>query len=136
MDRESTEQFIHENFGGILADQPWDDLPEYTVFRHADNHKWFALVATVSYATLAKQNPARFSRLSNLNLSDPVNFINLKSDPDLIEEATKLDGILPAYHMNKRHWLTVLLDGSCEPEKVKHLITLSYRLTSQKRRTS
>lgn len=32
MDRAQTETFIHENFGGILQDWPWDETPDYTVF--------------------------------------------------------------------------------------------------------
>ena len=122
MDRESTERFIHENFGGIAQDWPWENTPEYTVFRHIDNRKWFALIARVKYQTL------------KLDKVGEVDFINLKCDPDLIEEATTHPGILLAYHMNKRHWLTILLDGSCSEVELKSLIDLSYRLTQSKAR--
>ncbi len=40
-------------------------------------------------------------------------------------------GFLPAYHMNKEHWITILLDGSVEREKIKQLIDLSYELTEK-----
>lgn len=69
MNRTETEKFIHENFAGIIQDYPWTDTPEYTVFRHADNRKWFALIASVSYQTLGIDRP------------NIVNFINLKCDP-------------------------------------------------------
>lgn len=129
MDRKSAVKFIHANFGGVIEDSPWQDSPEYTVFRHTDNRKWFALFATVSYATLAKQNPQRFAELTETELHLTVDILNLKSDPDLIEEITKAPGILPAYHMSKRHWLTVLLDGSCPSDQIKDLISMSYNLT-------
>lgn len=119
MNRKQTESFIHENFAGIIQDYPWEDTPEYTVFRHADNRKWFALVADVKYQTLGLDKPGI------------VNFINLKCDPDLVEEVVAHPGILPAYHMNKRHWITVLLDGSCAESELKSLIDLSYRLTAK-----
>lgn len=122
MDRSSTEAFIHANFGGISQDYPWEDLPEYTVFRHQDNHKWFALVARVKYRTL------------KIDRDGEVDFINLKSDPDLIEGLTKEPGVLPAYHMNKRHWLTLLLDGSCDAEHLRALIAVSYQLTAKRHR--
>lgn len=120
MNRAETEQFILENFGGIIQDWPWEDTPEYTVFRHADNRKWFALIANVKCQTLGIDRPGN------------IDFINLKSDPDLLEDLLHEPGILPAYHMNKRHWLTIPLDGSCTDDKVKNLIALSYELTGQR----
>ncbi len=117
MNRTQTETFIHENFGGIAQDWPWEDTPEYTVFRHAGSRKWFALIANVKYQTLGIDSPGN------------VDFINLKCDPDLIETLVHEPGILPAYHMNKRHWVTLLLDDTCDADKIKSLIDLSYRLT-------
>lgn len=119
MNRLEVEKFIHQNFGGIAQDYPWADSPEYTVFRHADNHKWFALIMTVQYATI------------KVNQTGTVDILNLKSDPDLIDDLIKTPGILPAYHMNKRHWVTVLLDGTCLADRVKTLVDLSYQLTAK-----
>lgn len=123
MNRTAAETFIHENFGGIVQDWPWPETPEYAIFRHADNRKWFALFMTLPGTTLG------------LALPDPVDALNLKSDPDLIDELRHTPGILPAYHMNKRHWLTVLLDGSCPDDRLCSLIALSYRLTAARPRT-
>lgn len=117
MNRTQTETFIQENFAGILQDCPWEDTPDYTVFRHANNRKWFALIANAKYQTLG------------LDQSGNVDFINLKCDPDLLEDLLRQPGILPAYHMNKRHWLTIPLDNSCPANQIKNLIDLSYRLT-------
>lgn len=128
MNREETEAFIHENFAGIVQDYPWEDTPEYTVFRHADNRKWFALLMTLNRSTLGRQNPDKLS--SDANSAKLINTINLKCDPDLLEEVITHPGILPAYHMNKRHWITVLLDGTCETPELQNLIALSYRLTA------
>lgn len=128
MNREETETFIYENFAGIVQDYPWEDTPEYTVFRHADNRKWFALLMTLNRSTLERQNPDKLS--SNANAAELINVINLKCDPDLLEEVITHPGILPAYHMNKRHWITVLLDGTCETSELQNLIALSYRLTA------
>lgn len=122
MNRTETETFIHENFAGIIQDYPWEDTPDYTVFRHADNRKWFALIANAKYRTLGLDRPGN------------VDFLNLKSDPDLIESLVHEPGILPAYHMNKRHWLTIPLDGSCSVERTQSLIAMSYSLTCHKTR--
>jgi predicted DNA-binding protein (MmcQ/YjbR family) len=41
-------------------------------------------------------------------------------------------GIFPAYHMNKAHWISALLDGSVEKEKLEWLLDLSFDLTNKK----
>lgn len=64
-----------------------------------------------------------------LNLEKPHS-INLKCDP---EQALKLreefDSVTPGYHMNKKHWNTVLIDGSIKPGVLKEWILQSYNLT-------
>lgn len=55
--------------------------------------------------------------------------INLKCDPDRsVELRGEYEGITPGYHMNKRHWNTVLLDGSVPSPLVKELILHSHEL--------
>ena len=50
---------------------------------------------------------------------EPVDCMNLKiNDPMLHDMLCHEDGIMPSYHMNKRHWITVLLDGTVADEKV------------------
>ena len=39
--------------------------------------------------------------------------------------------LLPGWHMNKAHWLTVALDGTVEDEKIKFLVDMSYELTKK-----
>lgn len=134
MNRAQTESFIHENFAGIIQDWPWEDTPEYSVLRHADNRKWFALIMTLPYATLAKQNPNRLPLAPNS--PESIDAINLKCDPDLVEEVTTHPGILPAYHMNKRYWITILLDGSCDESELKNLIDQSFYLTAKRQKNT
>lgn len=128
MNRSETETFIRENFTGITQDHPWKDTPEYSVFRHTHSKKWFALLMTIKYSALARQNPNRFA-LSLSQAQTPVDILNLKSDPDLIETITRTPSILPAYHMNKHYWITILLDGSLPKNRLAELISLSYQLT-------
>lgn len=67
-----------------------------------------------------------------VNQTGTVDILNLKSDPDLIDDLIKTPGILPAYHMNKRRWVTVSLDGTCSADRVKTLVDLSYQLTAKR----
>lgn len=64
-----------------------------------------------------------------LNLTRLPHSINLKCDP---EEAVMLreryDSVKPGYHMNKRHWNTVILDGDAPSEAIREWIDASYAL--------
>ncbi len=55
--------------------------------------------------------------------------VNLKCDPEYaIELREKFDGIVPGYHMNKKHWNTILTDGSVPEDLLYQLIDDSYDL--------
>lgn len=116
MDRTEVTRYIHEHYP-CREEHPWTDTPNHATFKHLENKKWFALVADVAYEKLRISQPGK------------VNFINLKNDPDLIISLRREPGILPAYHMNKEHWLTALLDGSVDPELLKALIAASFEMT-------
>ena len=55
--------------------------------------------------------------------------INLKCDPEWAEELRgEYDDIQPGYHMSKKHWNTVSVDGSCSDEQLHEWINHSYDL--------
>jgi predicted DNA-binding protein (MmcQ/YjbR family) len=61
--------------------------------------------------------------------------LNLKCDPErAMELRDEYEAILPGYHMNKRHWNTLVLDGSLPSRLVRELIDHSYNLVAAKRR--
>jgi predicted DNA-binding protein (MmcQ/YjbR family) len=63
--------------------------------------------------------------------SSPLQF-NAKSEPDkAIELREKYDAIQPGYHMNKKHWNTVVIDGSISTALIKEMIDDSYNLIVQ-----
>lgn len=121
MNREQTEKLILNSYAGIAQDNPWEKYPEYTVFRHVENNKWFALIMRVKSSSL------------RLKKEGMVDIINLKAEPELVDDVKKMRWARPAYHMNKRHWVTVLLDGSVPMEKLVPLIELSYQLSLQEK---
>ena len=60
---------------------------------------------------------------------DDFESVNLKCDPDrAIELREQHPSIIPGYHMSKKHWNTVMMDGSLSDEFVKELIDHSYDL--------
>ena len=62
--------------------------------------------------------------------SNPVR-ISLKCDPLLSETLReKYESVLPGYHLNKKHWNTIILSGQLSDQEVKDLILLSYNLVT------
>lgn len=67
--------------------------------------------------------------------NDPVQF-NVKCDPDLALELREQypQSVLPGYHMNKKHWNTVVIDGTLSTRQLKECIEHSYKLVAKKRK--
>ena len=66
--------------------------------------------------------------------SEPIR-MNYKADPDdiIMQRETYPDFIFPGYHMNKKHWNTVLVDGRLSESQIKQMISDSYSLVRGKR---
>ena len=89
-------------------DYPFHD-PNWTVMRHKTNRKTFALI---------------FEHQGRL-------WVNVKAEPawgDFWKQT--YPAVVPAYHMNKRHWIGIVLDGSMTADQIFDLIAESYRLTA------
>ena len=102
---------------------PWRKYDTNAVFRHGDNKKWFALVMRVQKNKLGLEGDAY------------VDVINLKTDDMFFRDMLiQQEGILPAYHMNKQNWISIILDGSVPDDKIFPLLGLSYDSVAPKRR--
>ncbi len=119
MNREVLEKFISATYHAD-AEFPWVKYPNYTVFRHRSNQKWFALVLEVPKEKLG---------LSEQGMLD---ILNVKCDPIMIGSLRTEPGIYSAYHMNKESWVSVALDVSVNDEKIKMLLDISFELTAPK----
>ncbi|CAN5330365.1 MmcQ/YjbR family DNA-binding protein [soil metagenome] len=65
--------------------------------------------------------------------AEPLQF-NVKCDPDeavLLRE--KYDAVQPGYHMNKKHWNTIIVDGTIPSSELKEFVKNSYDLVSKKK---
>jgi len=100
----------------VEPDYPWMRTPNYAILRHKANRKWFAAIVDITEDKLGLDG----DRL--------VDAINLKCDPSLVGSLRDGQEIFPAYHMNKEHWITILLKSSIPKERVYDLIDLSYEL--------
>lgn len=64
---------------------------------------------------------------------DPVDVLDIKCSTIMIGSMLSEKGFLPAYHMNKNHWISILLDGSVPDEQIFPLLELSYDSVAPKR---
>ena len=118
MDRQIVFDYIKMKYK-TLPEYPWRKYEGNAVFRHSDNKKWFALVMDVQREKLG------------LAGTEYVDVINLKIDDLFFRDMViREEGIMPAYHMNKMHWITALLDGTVPEERVFELIDMSFLVTA------
>ena len=114
------EFFLHcKSEYGTTPDYPFDDWNRSAVFRHQSSGKWYALAMQIS---MAKFVPAR---------DDIVDVVNLKLPLEMFGSFGPQDGVYPAYHMNKQHWISVVL-SEATPEVIHLLVAASYNATKPK----
>lgn len=121
MSRKEMEEYIAGHYSAE-AEQPWDRYPEYRVFRHRSNRKWFAVLMTVPKSRLG------------LEADGDMDILNLKCGPLMAGSLRTEPGIYPAYHMNKANWISAALDGSVSLESLGLLLDISYELTAPRSR--
>ena len=105
------------------ADNPFEGDFDTTVLRHTDTGKWFGIIMNISGDKVG------------LSADSRVDVMNVKCKPEDAFTAREMScGIVPAYHMNKKHWISIILNGSVERELTEALLEASYDLTSKKTR--
>lgn len=87
---------------GTSPDYPFDEDFETAVLRHDENRKWYALVMRVS------------RRKFGFDSDEVIDVVNLKLPVEMFGSFGTADGVYPAYHMNKLHWISVLLPDASE----------------------
>lgn len=103
-----------------IPDYPWMSLPGYAVLRHKDNKKWYGIIMDVPKDKLG------------LSGKKTVDVLEIKCDPVMIGSLLTKRGFLPAYHMNRGNWITILLDTSVDKEMIFSLLEISYELTASR----
>ena len=108
---------------GTSADYPFEEDFETAVLRHESNRKWYALVMTISRRKLG------------IDSDEIIDVVNLKLPTEMFGSFGVSDGVYPAYHMNKLHWISVLLPDASD-DIMQFLVNVSFETTkSVKKRT-
>ena len=113
MNRQELDKYLQETYNAE-PEYPWSSAPSYAVYRHENNKKWFAVIMDIS------------KRKIGFDSDEKISVVNLKIEPYLIGSLLENDGIYPAYHMNKTHWITVELTDKTSFEQISWLVEMSY----------
>ena len=110
------------NYYHTTPEFPWKKNPDCGIFRHANNKKWYALIMNV-----------KRGKIENNDNIEKVEVINLKLNEEKISQLLNKKGFYKAYHMNKKKWITIILDNTIEDEEIIAYIKESYNLTCNKK---
>ena len=108
---------VQEKYGNQL-EYLWEKSPDTAVLRHEGNKKWYAVLMRIPWDKLEKGREGL------------VEAVNLKHDQ--VADLLSKKGIYPAFHMNKRYWISLTLDDSLSDDDVLDLLEISWNLTLKK----
>ena len=114
VDRKEIFEYVKKQYGTI-PEYLWSSSPDSAVLRH-QNGKWYAVIMNVERSKLG------------LDGDGTVEIIDVKCDPEMTGMIIQTYGFLPGYHMNKQHWITILLDGIVGESKILDFLDMSYDL--------
>jgi len=112
-------EMIYKTYGDVPS-FPWDKFDGYGIFRNPNNQKWYAAVMNIDKSKLDKK------------LSGEIEVVNIKLNEDKIQHLLPQNGFYPAYHMNKKSWITIVLDDSIKDEVLFALVEESHAFTTGK----
>ena len=114
--RDNVLKFALENYG-TEPEYLWIKTPDTCVLRNNPQGKWYGIIMDLPRSTF--------------DLGEGyLDVINVKILPEQRDILLMKEGFFPAYHMNKKHWITILLDGTVDIDTVTDLLDTSYDLTS------
>ena len=104
---------------GTKPEAPWEDSPDAFTFKTAKRNKWYALFMTIPYKSLG------------IAAKGTLDVVNIKLPPEKILDLIDREHFYPAYHMNKKHWITIILDKEVDEPLVEQLLEESYGLVEK-----
>ena len=108
-------EYVKNNYGDEL-EFLWEKSPKNAVVRRKSTKKWYAAILTIS------------KRKIGLDSDEIIEVINLHNTVEEIKKLIDNKKYFPAYHMNKKYWCTICLDGTVELEEIYKLVDVSYEL--------
>ena len=107
--------YVREKYGDEL-EYLWNKFPDNAVWRRKDNEKWYGALLTVSRRKLG------------IPSDEIVEIIDLRTEPEAMENLIDNARFFPGWHMNKKHWYTIILDGTVSMDEICRRVDESYLL--------
>lgn len=98
----------------------WEKSDGSGVFRNSKTDKWYGIIMDVDKSRIDK------------NQKGFIEVMNVKLSAKTLKESLEIDGFYPAYHMNKKYWITIILDETVDDNKIMELVEESYNLVDKK----
>lgn len=95
----------------------WERFDNNAIWRNKHNNKWYGLLLTIKDNKLG------------LKSDKIIEIIDLRYQKDDIHKVIDNKNIFPGYHMNKRSWITIILNNSIETKKIFDLVDNSYNIS-------
>lgn len=108
---------------GDRPDRPWKKENGYTVIRNHENRKWYGLIGEITLDKLIPDAP-----------EEKCEILNVKVPEEKMADCLATPGIWPAYHMNKKNWISVLLDNDVPDERIAQLLAESRAFTETRKK--
>ena len=116
--REKVYGYVKRKYGSE-PEYLWRRFPDYAIFRHEDNRKWYGLIMDISAENLGLPGEGR------------VDILNVKLDDLMLADMlVQREGYLRGYHLNRGNWISILLDGTVPMKEIREMLDLSYRVTA------
>ena len=98
----------------------WSKFPGFGVFRNAKSKKWFGIIMNIDKGKIISDK------------SGEIEILNVKLD-DNIQNYLGVEGIYPSYHLNKKNWISIILDDTLSDKEIMDLIDISYNISNVSR---
>lgn len=109
---------INEKYDA-LPEFLWATSPNHGVFRNVRNNKWFGIIMNIDKSKIISEETGE------------IEVLNLKLDDD-VPKCLEIKGIYPAYHMNKKSWISIILDNTLPDKEILDLVDISYKNSNAK----
>ncbi|MGF0145547.1 MmcQ/YjbR family DNA-binding protein [Sharpea azabuensis] len=112
-------KWIEDNYH-LKPEFPWK-TNQHAIYRHQDNKKWITIIMYIERSKISKGEGM-------------CEVMNVKAPPADVDRLILEEGIYECYHMNKKNWVSIILDDTLEDSRIEELLQQSYLLTKSSKK--
>lgn len=113
-------EYIRNKYNSDL-EYLWEKYDDTAIVRNSINNKWFGIIMEINKGKL------------NIKEDTLVEVLDLSYYKNRVDEVINNKNIFPGYHMNKKSWITIVLDNSMSIDEIYKLIDISYEISIKKK---